>query len=58
MKCPKCGGEATRDEVDVGVGCIATSPWGCEACRWVDEPLARDLLKLGIDPDGFDHGDD
>ena len=27
MKCPKCGAECDRDEVDIGVG-IQIGPWG------------------------------
>lgn len=36
-KCPRCGGELERDEVDVGVGpMMPCGPWGCEACHWVE----------------------
>ena len=33
MKCPRCGGECWRDEVDIGVG-IQYGPWGCSECHW------------------------
>ena len=36
MKCPKCGRECERDMVDVGVGEMAASPWGCFDCLWVE----------------------
>lgn len=39
MKCPQCGGECERDEVDNGVGMQACSPWGCPVCHWVDEDV-------------------
>jgi hypothetical protein len=32
MKCPKCGEECHRDEVDVGVG----NPYGCW-CGWSED---------------------
>jgi hypothetical protein len=35
--CPKCGGECSRDEVDVGVGTIH-GPWGCSGCGWSSDP--------------------
>ncbi len=36
-KCPRCGGELERDEVDVGVGpMMPCGQWGCEACHWVE----------------------
>jgi hypothetical protein len=31
MKCPKCGEECDREEVDVGVG-VLHGPWGCLNC--------------------------
>ena len=37
MKCPKCGGDCWRDDVDVGVG-IIYGPWGCEDCGWSEDP--------------------
>lgn len=36
MKCPKCGGECWRDEVDIGVG-VQCGPWRCEDCGWGEE---------------------
>lgn len=33
-KCPKCGCDAARDEVDVEVG-IIYGPWGC-FCGWCE----------------------
>ncbi len=36
MICPKCGYEAYRDSVDVGVG-IMYGPWGCP-CGWSESP--------------------
>lgn len=33
MKCPKCGGDCYRDEVDIGVG-IECGPYGCPSCGW------------------------
>lgn len=35
MICPECGRSCFRDEVDVGVGIIA-SPWMCE-CGWDED---------------------
>lgn len=58
MKCPECGAYCYRDEVDVGVGIIA-SPWSCE-CGW-DENLAFPMeahnwdewLSDGPQPDAY-----
>lgn len=36
MKCPKCGEDCDRDEVDVGVGVIY-GPYGCW-CGWSEDP--------------------
>lgn len=36
MKCPDCGGECERDEVDNGIGMDACGPWGCPECHWVE----------------------
>lgn len=36
MKCPRCGADCERDEVDVGIGTIAGGPWGCFECHWVE----------------------
>lgn len=43
MKCPKCGAEAERDEVDVGVGSVPAGPYGCFECGWVQE-APRELV--------------
>lgn len=39
MKCPQCGSECERDEVDNGVGLEAVGPWGCPECQWFEEQL-------------------
>jgi hypothetical protein len=36
MKCPKCGCECERDEVDNGVGMEAWR-WGCPDCQWFEQ---------------------
>ena len=36
MKCPNCGEECNRDEVDVGVGVIS-GPWSCYECGWSED---------------------
>ena len=36
MKCPKCGSECWRDEVDIEVG-IQYGPWNCDNCGWNQE---------------------
>lgn len=33
MKCPECGSECWRNEVDVGVG-IYHDEWKCTNCNW------------------------
>lgn len=33
MKCPECGADCWRNEVDVGVGVI-TDEWKCTECLW------------------------
>lgn len=38
MKCPECGAQCWRNEVDVGVGVISDE-WKCINCDW-DETLA------------------
>jgi hypothetical protein len=40
MKCPNCGAECERDEVDNGVGMEACGPWGCHECHWVEARLS------------------
>lgn len=34
-QCPRGCGPLERDEVDIGVGNIAVSPYGCPFCHWV-----------------------
>lgn len=36
MKCPECGSECWRNEVDVGVG-IVHDEWKCENCSWDED---------------------
>lgn len=43
MKCPQCGEQCERDEVDNGVGMEACSPWGCPFCYWFEKPEAFDF---------------
>ena len=50
MKCPKCGGECERDEVDNGVGIEACGPWGCPDCHWF-ETRESDLCGLDLSLD-------
>jgi hypothetical protein len=52
MKCPKCGTDCEREEVDVGVGVIS-GPWGCFGCGW-SENTEYDLSegKSPIDEKG------
>ena len=47
MKCPRCGAECDRDEVDIGVG-IQGGPWGCPDCHWTE---AHDVI-IEIEPVG------
>lgn len=50
MKCPECGGELERDMVDVGVGELPSSPWGCPDCHWVEGAIdVEDLLDENED---------
>ena len=41
-KCPMCGEELTRDEVDIGVG-IMYGPPRCDYCGWFAEE--EDIFK-------------
>lgn len=50
-KCPKCGGELVRDEVDIGVG-VMLGPAGCPDCHWMEK---RPTLEDG--PDLFNGGE-
>lgn len=43
MKCPECGSECWRNEVDVGVG-IYHDEWKCTNCNW-DEGQAFPMNK-------------
>ena len=36
MKCPECGSDCDRAEVDIGVGWTPVGPWGCPECHWVE----------------------
>ena len=36
MKCPECGANCWRNEVDVGVG-IISDEWKCEVCDWSED---------------------
>lgn len=47
MKCPECGAECWRNEVDVGVG-IITDEWKCTECTW-DEDQAFPMTKANWD---------
>lgn len=40
MKCPQCGSDCERDEIDspTGVGMMAIGPWGCPECHWFQKP--------------------
>jgi hypothetical protein len=52
MKCPNCGAECERDEVDNGVGMEAVGPWGCHECGWVeDRKTLEDMLSHPDIPD-------
>jgi predicted nucleic-acid-binding Zn-ribbon protein len=35
--CPKCGGDCSRDDADIGIG-IIYGPWGCGNCGWSENP--------------------
>ena len=50
MKCPECGDEAWRDEVDVGVG-IIYGPYGCP-CGWSEQEEYRHHPDPRIDSRG------
>lgn len=45
MKCPQCGSECCRDEVDNGVGMQPAGPWYCDNCHWVDPEDYMDFLR-------------
>lgn len=48
--CPRCGEEAWREEVDVGVG-IIFGPWGCP-CGWSEYEEYDQTKGGGTQPDG------
>lgn len=54
MKCPNCGSECERDEVDNGVGMQAVGPWGCFECHWVE---GRDVEPPEPDGEAFRGGE-
>ena len=48
MKCPNCGDNCARDEVDVGVG-VQYGPWGCFSCGWSEHPSYDDSEDESIE---------
>lgn len=44
MKCPECGGDCGRDEVDNGI-MVLMGPWGC-GCGWSEDAEYRHLEKF------------
>lgn len=46
--CPVCGGPATAEYVDIGVGEQRVSPYSCHTCEWV-EPAGEDFLEEGYE---------
>lgn len=48
-KCPDCGAELWREEVDIGVGTM-TGPWTCNQCGWVE-------YGMPLPPVGWKEGD-
>lgn len=36
MKCPECGSDCWRNEVDVGIG-IISDEWKCTNCNWDED---------------------
>lgn len=61
MKCPECGADCWREEVDVGVG-LVTGPWMCTECHWDEDqefPMTQDnwdqWLSEGPKPDDYKH---
>lgn len=47
MRCPACGSEAERDEVDVGVGgaMMGAGPWGCPECAWIETMTPAQVVE-------------
>lgn len=50
-KCPRCGEQCSRDEVDIGVG-IQCGPWGCSACGWSEDTTYDLEFDGGFQEDG------
>ena len=48
MKCPKCGTECWRDEVDIGVG-TQYGPWYCDNCGWSQEDTLTEAFWKEMD---------
>ena len=44
MKCPNCGEECVREEIDVEV-CMVYGPAYCLNCRWSEEEEVNKLYK-------------
>lgn len=44
MLCPECGDRCSRDEIDNGVGIVASS-WACSNCGW-DEDMNYPLSPV------------
>ena len=51
MKCPSCGDECIRDEVDIGVGMMCGPPY-CRGCGW-SEPVLDLGLITDVDDEPF-----
>ncbi len=44
-KCPKCGIDCERPEVDIGIG-IQYGPWSCPKCGWSQEKELREVINM------------
>lgn len=51
MKCPKCGTECARDDVDIGVGMLY-GPWGCPGCGWSEDSEYDLTIQEPVDAKG------
>lgn len=51
MRCPHCGDECARDDVDVGIG-IMYGPWGCPNCGWSEDEKYDSREGIRRDGDG------
>ncbi len=49
--CPKCGGETTCEEVDIGVG-IQQGPARCDCCGWSQDKEVDALIGEREELDG------